>query len=273
MITADNLKADFSLTRAPMVTDNSLLSIFVKAEITNFNPIFNHSNLEQIQFPDFEIGAVSRQDLMVHASVEIVNKAARALAGGVNFTAISLDLFNHQLTGATFSDFVPELRQKEFLTVPVNYIGSVSPDTSFSSSNDTATGHGSFRIQMVDARDGRVMTDFTMTGLKLDGWVKSHPLYSQVYGHVDSNLDDVVVNNEGYLASPQPELLLASSGKVRDMANDFSGFLGRESDRNNRWHKIKGLMFSQLEAKMVPGLFFLGAQFDELFIGKAQNWS
>jgi hypothetical protein len=90
LINADSLQLDLSLTRPPNVTNDNMLSLFVKAGLTNTNPHVNRTDLEEIKFPNFEIGNISRQDLMIHVPVEFVNQGAQALAGGVNFTNLML---------------------------------------------------------------------------------------------------------------------------------------------------------------------------------------
>jgi hypothetical protein len=83
------------------------------------------------------------------------------------------------------------------------------------------------------------------------------------------------VNKQGSVYMDPREVELDTSQAFED----FRDFLANEiltgtGSRNNRFPElIDGIWFRQLELKLVPGLMFLGAEFNDLMIGRPQNWS
>jgi hypothetical protein len=130
-------------------------------------------------------------------------------------------------------------------------------------------------MQLYDGRDQKLMIDYTFANITGSGWLKSNPLLAQVFGNLDSfKFNQITVNEWGKLNITLTELLWADSAVFNDITGWINNNLLRQDSnrRDNRYKKIKDLMFKELEMKLVPGMYFGGAEFDELYIGKEQNW-
>jgi len=84
---------DVSMIRPPAVTDNDMLSLFFNG---TFYPTDN-SDVPRVQHPSFEIGAISRQDVMIHIPETSLQSFFYAMAGpqGLNVTDFMLELADH----------------------------------------------------------------------------------------------------------------------------------------------------------------------------------
>jgi hypothetical protein len=65
-----NVGIDLSLVQPPVITNDDQLSIFFKGTVFNSKPIFKEAKILSTVHPNFEIGAISRQDLMLHITEE-----------------------------------------------------------------------------------------------------------------------------------------------------------------------------------------------------------
>ena len=71
-----------------------------------------------------------------------------------------------------------------------------------------------------------------------------------------------------------------NSGMYQNNANSINNnYLHREDDTNNRRKEFElpsiygKLMFKEMEFTLTDGMLMFGAEFDDLFIGRAQTWS
>ena len=73
------------------------------------------------------------------------------------------------------------------------------------------------------------------------------------------------------------EILMDNSDAFNEAKDHLTNdYLRNVDSRNNRYKEIKWngyLMFKEMELKIVDGMMFFGAEFDDLYIGRVQNWS
>lgn len=110
--------ADISLIRPPTITDSNLLSLFFNG---TFYPTDN-AEVPRVQHPNFEIGAISRQDVMIHIPETSLQSLFYALAGpqGLNVTEFMLQLADHQLNIESFCRLNQVLCNSGPLDEPIN---------------------------------------------------------------------------------------------------------------------------------------------------------
>lgn len=82
------------------------------------------------------------------------------------------------------------------------------------------------------------------------------------------------VANQGSVYMDPREVMLDTSDSFVDFRNYITNSILRDVDnRGNRYKKIAAigwdsLIFKELEVKLVNGLMFIGAEFDDMFIGR-----
>jgi hypothetical protein len=90
--------------------------------------------------------------------------------------------------------------------------------------------------------------------------------------------ENVKINNPGFVHPDLDSLWMSTSDLFNSIKNGFNDRLyqGGFDGRNNRYKEIVWnghFMFKELELRLVDGMLFAGAEFDDLYIGKVQNWS
>jgi hypothetical protein len=90
--------------------------------------------------------------------------------------------------------------------------------------------------------------------------------------------DEIVINTPTEFTENMDLMWMTNSDKFNGIRNGFNdklykgGFDGRGNlYKEILWHGY--FMFKEIEIVFYQGMIFAGAEFDDLYIGKVQNWS
>jgi hypothetical protein len=77
----DGIGFDYSLTQAPKVTDDQLLTVFLNGTFYGDDAQMNGGPIYETNHPVFEIGANGHQDIMLHVSQSVLESGMNTLIG------------------------------------------------------------------------------------------------------------------------------------------------------------------------------------------------
>jgi hypothetical protein len=262
---------DYSLVAPPQVTDD-FFSLFLNGTAYNPNPMENFLGKSE-SHPNMEIGSVARQDMMMHLSESTIQSILNRINSPINGSEV-FDMPTYQ----SYCKWLPDMCDGvSDLNASVNYNFSVGNDSYVKFSQDHIHFNGSWNIVLTDGNTGDLIYDFSYLGISIDINVQSNPLFSQIFGNISPKFESVRVNRQGSAYADVNSLLAVSSDEFNDRRDWFNGnILKGSDDQNNRHHEInwiKGFfVFREMEMKVVDGLLFFGAEFDDMYIGRPQNW-
>lgn len=268
---------DFSMIKPPTITDNDMLSLFMNG---TFYSADNSEGVPKVTHPNFEVGTISRQDLMLHIPESFIASLFNSMAGknGLNITEFMLDIADHQLTLESFCRINEVLCQSGPNDEPVNLSIFLNKVSSVAFSED--------RIDISNAtvtwkfsNGNKLLTDYTLTDIAIGLNIQSRPEYAQIYGSCDKfEFTSTFVGAQGSVWMDNREVLMDNS----DAFDDFGGYITNQllrdvNSRDNRYKKFPyfnwdSIIFKEMEVKIVDQMAFIGVEFDPMFIGRPQNW-
>lgn len=134
--------------------------------------------------------------------------------------------------------------------------------------------NGSVRFVFDDEQSQEFLADYELDGVGLGLTLKSRKEFAQIYGSIDSfTFNSQKINKQGKVKLDIREILKDDSQACVDYKDDVnSKYLMDEAARANRYKKVKNFFFEEMELKVVDGLIYFGASFDDLYLGKPQTW-
>ena len=113
------------------------------------------------------------------------------------------------------------------------------------------------------------MTDFSLDAVNFDMNVTSQPLIAEV----DNNLNNLKfnyqkVNKQGNEYLDVREIMRDNSNAFDDAGDEINQLFGL---RHKQYNPL--VFFKELEIKIGTGLMFFGLTFDDLYLGRPQDWN
>jgi hypothetical protein len=182
----DGLGFDFSQTRQPSVTDNSLLTFFMKGTFYGENA----AHVNSIQHTKFEVGQEGVQDLMLHVSDSVFQSFFTTVIANGEFPVSKYmkdSFFSHQYNYG--DNFICKLDQtvchSKPAGTPIDFTVKFPENLQFALSENKVFFNSTVEFLMNDI-DGTLITDFELDNINVDLNLWSDPLYAKINGNFNN---------------------------------------------------------------------------------------
>ena len=172
---------DFSQVEHPLVSNNSLLSIFLNGTFYNTD----EADATYVTHPP-KIGNVSKQrDFMIYVSQSVFDSGLNALGGGLNISNLMKTVFNKTLVYSDFTDWNNVISKYGKNDEEVGLEVFVEKVTNLKLTQDRIdVTNGTLRLVFTD-KDGILLSNYSVSNITVGLNVQSRPKFAQIYGKCD----------------------------------------------------------------------------------------
>lgn len=118
-------------------------------------------------------------------------------------------------------------------------------------------------------KNGDLMTNFVLVNVNFVMWIGSEPEIALIKNDLSNfKFESQKIIKQGNVWLDIREIMRDNSNAFNDIAGDINGkFYQRYKEYNPL------VFFDEVETDIVNGIFFGGLQFDDLYLGRPQDWN